>query len=137
MREQAIDLRRQGWSYKMILEQIKVSKSTLSLWLRDVPMETEVIIEERHRVGRAKRAKNTSRYYLQKRIAAQREADIRYCELIDSSFSNRELFLLGLALYWGEGAKTGSNVSVSNSDPEVIKLFMHWMKQCFGIIPIH
>src|SRR5437016_6249903 len=36
LREKAIALRREGYSYREIREQVPVSKSSLSLWLRDV-----------------------------------------------------------------------------------------------------
>ena len=44
LREQAVAMRREGRSYREIREELGVSKSTLSLWLRDV-MLTE---EQRH-----------------------------------------------------------------------------------------
>ena len=37
LREKAIALRKAGYSYNLILEQVPVSKSTLSIWLADVP----------------------------------------------------------------------------------------------------
>ncbi len=35
-KQRARELRGQGFSYNQILEQVRVSKSTLSLWLRDI-----------------------------------------------------------------------------------------------------
>ena len=46
----AIKLRKQGYSYKEILEQVHVSKSTISLWCRDVimsPKQLEKLREKR------------------------------------------------------------------------------------------
>ena len=46
--------------------------------------------------------------------------------------SNRELWLVGTALYWAEGIKEkikSSNVKFSNSDPRMIKLFLKWLRQ--------
>src|SRR5690606_2710436 len=37
LRAQARDLRVQGWSYDAIARELRVSKSSLSLWLRDLP----------------------------------------------------------------------------------------------------
>ena len=42
-KQRALALRRQGWSYNDILKEVGVSKSTLSLWLRDVPLADEQI----------------------------------------------------------------------------------------------
>src|SRR5947209_3500636 len=41
LRQHAIDLRRQGMSYREIREQVRVSKSSLSLWLSDVSLTEE------------------------------------------------------------------------------------------------
>ncbi|MDO8492324.1 MAG: hypothetical protein Q7S34_01630 [bacterium] len=46
--------------------------------------------------------------------------------------SNRELWLIGVALYWGEGSKQkeyypSAGVSFSNSDPIMIKTFLKWL----------
>ena len=35
---EAVRLRKEGQSYKTILKQVKVSKSTLSMWLRDIEL---------------------------------------------------------------------------------------------------
>jgi len=41
-------------------------------------------------------------------------------------------YLLGLALYWGEGTKySHSEVSMTNSDPVILKTFVAWIKQFF------
>jgi len=48
-------------------------------------------------------------------------------------FSKRELFLSGLFLYWGEGAKTKSIVWISNTDPAVIRAFMRWAQAALEV----
>ncbi|MBI4919859.1 hypothetical protein HY838_01020 [Candidatus Azambacteria bacterium] len=41
--------------------------------------------------------------------------------------SNRELFLTGIFLYWGEGTKaTKGELTISNTDPKVIKFSLYW-----------
>ena len=47
--------------------------------------------------------------------------------------TKRELFIAGLSLYWGEGAKNCSNVRLYNSDPFVIKLIMKWFRESLNI----
>ncbi|HRH24262.1 MAG TPA: helix-turn-helix domain-containing protein, partial [Candidatus Paceibacterota bacterium] len=37
----ALQLRRQGYSYQDILKEVKVSKSSLSLWLNELPLTNE------------------------------------------------------------------------------------------------
>ena len=39
------------------------------------------------------------------------------------------LVLRRRVLYWGEGAKTGSNLILANSDPAVLRLFAAWVRR--------
>ena len=43
------------------------------------------------------------------------------------------LDLVGLALWWAEGDKNRWRVSVSNSDPDVIRLFVHWLREVYNV----
>lgn len=40
-----------------------------------------------------------------------------------------DLYLLGLALYWGEGAKSGNTVAITNSDPSLILTFLDFLNR--------
>lgn len=44
-----------------------------------------------------------------------------------------ELKVAGIMLYWGEGAKTGNTIKFSNSDPEMIQLFLSFLRNICGI----
>lgn len=60
-----------------------------------------------------------------------------------SSLSQKELLILGAALYWGEGYKkaiytkgrrrTYHPVSLSNSDPKLVQIFLKFLRDCFLI----
>ncbi len=46
--------------------------------------------------------------------------------------SNRELWLVGISLYWGEGSKQhehspSTGIVFSNSDPTMLKIFLRWL----------
>jgi hypothetical protein len=47
--------------------------------------------------------------------------------------SKKELFLAGVFLYWGEGSKQHGQVSVTNSDPRIIKFAIYWMTNVLEI----
>ena len=125
----ALELRKKGFSYREILEKIKVSKSTLSLWLRSVGLseKQEQRLSEKKLLSALKGAEK------------RREDRINLTAEIKNKASNeigkittRELWLIGTALYWAEGSKEkdynpGSGVRFSNSDPEMIKLFLSWV----------
>jgi len=51
-----------------------------------------------------------------------------------SKLSRRDLFMIGAALYLGEGWKRGSSVvELSNSDPKIIRLFMRFVREVLGV----
>jgi hypothetical protein len=125
-KEKAVSLRKKGMSYSQIKSQINVSKSTLSLWLHKYPLSEERIKEIRDKSPRqVERFRETMR---RKREEKQKLAYESVSQDI-GKLNNREIFLTGLFLYWGEGTKAKrSEVSVSNTDPAVIKFFIEWMK---------
>ncbi len=130
-REKALALRKKEMSYSQIKKILRVSKSTLSYWLRDYPLSKQRISELRdHNEKRIERYRETRRKTKEKRLKEF------YLEQKKKIFplNKRELFLAGLFLYWGEGGKTMSNhVSVSNTDPSVINFFINWIENIFKI----
>lgn len=124
-REKALILRKTGKSYSQIKKILKVSKSTLSLWLRDYPLSDERIRELRDRSEqRIEKYCQTRRRNKEKRLAKclKEEKEIIF------PFSKKELYLAGLFLYWGEGAKTRwVELALSNTNPSIIKFFIFWL----------
>jgi hypothetical protein len=122
----ALEMRRNGASYSMIKEQVGVSKSTLSLWLRDMPLTEERIRELRDfSETRIERTRETKRRKKEARLEGVRKT---VKEKI-AKLSEREIFLAGLFLYWGEGGKTKeTNVVLSNTDPSMIKFYIKWLE---------
>ena len=53
--------------------------------------------------------------------------------LLAAGLSDRELFLIGLMLYWAEGGKTHQHLTLTNSDPVVVQTFVLWLRQCLSI----
>lgn len=125
-KEKALKLRAQGWSYSQIKKEIGVSKSTLSGWLAAFPLSVERMKELRDNSEiRIEKCRQTKR---QKKLF---KLDITYWEAEQNvgALTQREIFLAGLFLYWGEGGKTGNAVSLSNTDPDVMKFFLKWIIQ--------
>lgn len=122
----AIRLRKGGASYSQIRKAVKVSKSSLSLWLRGMPLSKERLRNlQGFNAIRIEKYRETRRRTREARWAKVRETagkDI-------GSLNKRELFLAGLFLYWGEGGKTKTaSTTISNTDPAVILFFMRWLK---------
>jgi len=49
--------------------------------------------------------------------------------------TDRDLFIAGVALYIGEGDKTGSDLTMTNSDPRVLNLWVRFLKQVCNVLP--
>ena len=128
-KQKAIELRKQGFSYKEILEQIPVAKSSLSLWLRSVGLSNK----QKQRLTEKKLASalRGAKKRKEDRITISKNTkDIARREI--GELTDRELWLIGVSLYWGEGSKEksdrpGSGVKFSNSDPKMIKVFLKWL----------
>jgi hypothetical protein len=115
----------------MISSELGVSKSTLSGWLRNTSRSSRTI-EQRSYEARTRTAQ-TKRLHHRHKLTAMHEAsaqDIR--DRFADGMTERELFLAGLMLYWAEGAKT-QIVSLTNSDPALIALFVVWLERCLAV----
>lgn len=123
-KEKATELRKKGFSYNMISEKLKISKSTLSCWFRDMPFVPNKAVLKRIQLGPIKSGKIR---HNQRVIDVARIKDLADKEL--GNISERDLWMLGLALYIGEGSKTYEIVRIINSDPKVIKLAIKWFKK--------
>lgn len=130
IREKAKEMRRKGLSYRDILELLKVSKSSLSLWLRDLPLTPEERRSLRHRKdanisrGRIKAASALSRRRLEREKIVFEEAKINF-----KVYARDPLFPIGIALYWAEGGKRSNQFYFVNSDSEMISLMARWIQK--------
>ncbi|MBI1866509.1 MAG: hypothetical protein HY005_01560 [Candidatus Staskawiczbacteria bacterium] len=134
-KNKAIELRKQGLSYREILEQIPVAKSSLSLWLKSV------------KLADSQRQRLTDKKLASARRGSQKMKDIRIAltkQIKDKArkeigkLSKRELWLIGIALYWAEGSKEkeyrpGAGIKFTNSDPMMIKIFLKWLFEVANI----
>lgn len=134
-KNKAILLRKQGKSYNEIAKILDISKSTLSLWLRNIKMP-DGIKKRLWDKTRKKWAKNITKFNEERAIMARERA--RKIQIAASkqigSISKKELFLIGIALYWAEGYKKSRwAVVFSNSDPVMIKLIMKFFRKSLKI----
>ncbi|MDR3549250.1 MAG: helix-turn-helix domain containing protein [Candidatus Pacebacteria bacterium] len=131
LKAQAIELRKQGLTYREIMARIPIAKSTLSDWLHSVGLskyqKQRLTAKKWEAIGKGGAAKRAQRIALTEKIAAAAMKDI-------GTVTRRELWLMGVMLYWAEGSKEkdyrpGSPMRFSNTDPDMIKLFLLWLKE--------
>ncbi|MFB7647005.1 hypothetical protein ACFC0S_29525 [Streptomyces sp. NPDC056084] len=126
-RLRARELRQQGLTYAEIQEQLQVSKSSISAWVRDLPKPAPrwTHVERMQRLDAAHTAFRYER-------DAERASLTEGAKHQIGNLSDRELLLVGAALYWAEGTKDKAYarrecVTFINSDPLMIRLYLRWL----------
>lgn len=128
IRQKAIRYRKAGYSYNLISKKMGLSKSTMSDWLRGVPFKPNQEVLKRINGAQMKSAET---------LAARRLKDISRMRSIAKkeigTLSNRDLMMLGIGIYLGEGSKLHEYVRMINSDPDIIRLSIKWFKKACGL----
>jgi hypothetical protein len=118
------DLRRLGLSYGEIMDLIPVKKSTLATWCREVDVTTDQIAAIRERRAQVPGIpRDTNRWRREQIEQIRATAREQVPDLIKDP-----LWLAGTILYWAEGAKSRGRVSMANTDPRALRLFIRWTK---------
>ena len=131
-KRKVVELRKQGKSYSEIRKIIKVSKSSLSLWLKDVVLTDEQVSDLK-----MKKVQAVERYKISMKEKRKAKLDMYYKSQLKKwiPLTEREKLIAGLFLYWGEGNKVSNNtISIANTDPDVIKFRILWFKECLGFL---
>lgn len=119
---EAVRLRKQGLSYSSISRTLGISRSTLSCWLRAIPIPPirKAMLSEAFRNQGARLHAER----LEKTSASIKAA----CDEI-GPISLRELKIAGAMLYWAEGSKEDREIiDIANSDPRLIQLALRWLR---------
>jgi hypothetical protein len=121
--ERARALRAQNRTLADIARTLGVSKSSVSLWVRDVPFTPTLRLRGPHR-----------------RPHPAHEAKLRQIEELNhegveriGTLSSQEFLVAGVALYAGEGGKGDGAVQFSNTDPTMIRFFCDWLRRFFDV----
>jgi len=136
----ALALRLEGKTYGEIRGIFKIPKSTLSTWFSDLRVSNKAkkILESKKKNGYYKllefnKVRTINIHKENEDIRRNYESRIR-------KLSNRELMILGAALYWGEGYKNFGQkrniypyICFGNSDPLMHKVFIAFLERCLKI----
>lgn len=137
-REKAVQLRRQGKSYKQISRELRIATSTLASWFKNQPWSQEIknrlSLEAswtNPKVLKLLAHANRERWknkYEEYRVDAVREFQ---------KYKKDPLFLAGIVLYWGEGEKQpkSSQVRLRSSEPEMIRIFYLFLTRVIKLSP--
>jgi DNA-binding CsgD family transcriptional regulator len=126
----ARELRATGLNYKEIAAALAVSKSSVSLWVRDMPRPERLSYEE----CRKRSAEGSRLFWEAERPAREaRREEVRAAAADQiGTLSKREILIAGAIAYWCEGTKSKPHrrndyVVFINSDPGLIKFMLHFM----------
>ncbi|MEU2789351.1 hypothetical protein [Streptomyces sp. NPDC007100] len=143
LRARARELRGQGMTYDEIQVELGVSKSSISLWVRDLPKPPpRRTLAEQAQLASRKRWEHERPIREENRRRTKEAARAAIGDLTD-----RELFLVGVGLYWSEGSKDKPYarrevVVFVNSDPSMILLYLAWLdllevsadRRCYSVM---
>ncbi len=122
-KKEAVSLRKQGKSIKEIAREIGVAKSSVSLWVRNIELtEHQKDYLKKKGLSRDKVERTRTTRLTNEKI--KRDIVINAAKDMVPVINKQHLWLMGVALYWGEGGKTRRRVCFSNSDPDLIKMMM-------------
>ena len=132
-KEMVIALRKQGMTYKQILERVPVSKSSVSMWLKDsVLTEAEMRVLKRRKDSGISRGRIRAAASLRAARNTRDGATFAESRSEFEKFKSSPFFQVGIALYWAEGSKRTSSFAFINSDSEMVVFMIRWIRLYMG-----
>lgn len=137
-KQQAINLREQGFTYSEIISslQVRIPKSTLSTWFKNITLSEKAkkrlntIINEK--IKTAHQAALYTNKINRKRYLKEVEERVTHLKNFKKDIDIAKIVLA--VLYLGEGAKGKRRAfMLGNSDPKIIRLFLRLMRKCYTI----
>ena len=131
LRAQALELRGEGWSVNDLATKLGVAKSTAYAWVKHVPLDPD---SERARHKQEHAALMATGRWDAKRAERDRRQDEAHAAAAASvgDLSERDLLIVGAAIYWCEGAKSKpwrrlDRLTFINTDPGLLRLFLRFL----------
>jgi hypothetical protein len=131
--EEALRLRREhGLPVPEIAARLGVSRSGASRWLRNVTLTPEQ--HQRLQGADAMHERQARAAAIHRATALQRRA---WWQVEGRAAASRgdPLHAAASMLFWAEGSRSPNRVAVTNSDPELIRLFVRFLRGWFAVAP--
>lgn len=126
----ARELRSQGLSIKEIKTILNVSSASVSSWVKDIKLTKEQIdnLKQRNPVinGQMLGAKIRKEQSRKKRLEYQIKGK-------EKAKQGNLLHQAGCMLYWAEGAKHKNTCSIVNTDANMLKFFLKFLREQFNL----
>ena len=135
-KDRAVKLRKQGRSIRDIESELKIPRSTLSGWFKNIELKKsqKKILEQKHQKALIKARKGAVKWHNKQKADRILVAEIEAEKTLNKILINDEILELSLAmLYLGEGTKAGTKTSMGNSDPLILKLFLKSIQNLYNL----
>jgi transcriptional regulator with XRE-family HTH domain len=135
IREKSLELRELGLSYSEISKQLNVPKSTLSGWLKDLPL-SKIAKKKNIEKGKIISARNIIEFNKKRAVAYKKRVSASLLAHSKSlpPIKKDQLFWLGIALFLAEGGKRERwSVRFVNSDPLAIRIMMDFFRKICNV----
>jgi transposase-like protein len=132
-REEAVRLRADcGKSVREIAAELGVARSSVSRWVRAIPLSSEQheALRQRNPIYNGQRA--GVRVIAERALARRREYQERGRA---RAASGDPVYIAGCMLYWAEGSKSRNTAQFTNSDPAMMRFFVDFVREFFFIPP--
>jgi transcriptional regulator with XRE-family HTH domain len=132
-RDRARRMRRdEGRSIKEIAGLLGVSPSSVSRWVADITLSPGFLEALRQRNPAVNGRLNGLRGRCATRRAARLESQAHGRQMAREP---TRLHLAGCMLYWAEGSKDRNAAKLTNSDPDLLALFVRFLRKCYRVSP--
>ncbi|MEK7113785.1 MAG: hypothetical protein AAB873_03090 [Patescibacteria group bacterium] len=127
LKNKSIALRKKGISIRSIEKYLKIPRSTLSGWFKNVKLtKTQMkVLEIKHKNALIKGRKKAMLWHNQQKSKRILNAENEANKILSKLDNNSKTIELGLAmLYLGEGFKKSPRTGMGNSDPLLLRFFL-------------
>lgn len=135
----AVKLRKKGLSMRNIGNRLGIARSTLSNWFKNIDLtdKQKEKLKKQWGLGLIKARKKASEWHKTQKEKRLIEARLTAQQVLDKlNLGNSNIIELALAmLYLGEGIKSSDDTAIGNSDPLILKTFVHILINYYKINP--
>lgn len=130
-KQEAKKLRLEGMSIGEIAKKLNIAKSTVHSWVSK-------IVLTKKQFNKIQTKNPASKTFLGNRSSDStskraRDTRLNFQKIGKLEIGKISLHLMGCMLYWGEGAKDKNAVRLTNYDPEILKIFIKFLRECYQI----
>lgn len=129
---QAIAQRKQGRTVTEIAEYLKVSKSSVSCWVRNIPLSQKAQSRLSRKITAGQLAGTKS---IRARTASIEKGhfEFAYKQGSELIYNQNHIRTICALIYWCEGAKKVDRVDFTNADPQLVQLFLNFFRSAFAL----